>query len=152
MRAISPVGKNDIVWKAQPDTRTYGPYRPWLPYGSALSASAEATTFLYCHDYADGSALCSTIFDVMSIGNVLTIETGSAEQLSYRLESKLIIPKGDVASFEPLRQNIPGRLVIITCYSDGVRDAQGVVIENSVLVLQLVQPSPLDPRVAERIA
>ena len=135
---VKPLDKNDIVWAARPDlSGDYAPYQPWLPYGSALSASAASTSFLYCEDFADGTAICSTIFDVMEPGDIATVRTGSGETLEYELQWKQHVPKGDVSGLEELTVNVAGRLVVVTCNSEGARDDGGAPVDNSILVLQL---------------
>ena len=80
----------------------------------------------------------------MHVGDSLTIQTES-ETLQYRLVNSWNALKGDVPGIESLSDNVPGRLVIFTCFSEGERDAAGVTAYNSIIVLQLVVPEPEDP-------
>lgn len=128
--AVNPATPQTITW----DTHVVDGVR--YPVGGALSASAENTVYLYCHDHRDGSAICSIIFDVLVPGDTVTIETPT-EVLTYAVETSFNLPKGVVANDERLKAVVAGRLVVVTCFSEGNRNASGETTENSAIILQL---------------
>ncbi|WP_336630641.1 MULTISPECIES: hypothetical protein [unclassified Microbacterium] len=133
--AIEPEDKSAIAW----DSQVIDGIR--RPIGGVLSASAVNTVYLYCHDYRDGTALCSTIADVTRPGDQITIET-AREVLTYTAVETFDERKGSVAVDSRVTAARPGRLLIITCNSAGERDTAGEPVDNTVLVFQLSGSHP----------
>lgn len=129
--AIEPDDKHTIAW----DSQVVDGVRQ--PVGSVLSASAANTVYLYCHDYRDGTALCSTISDVTAPGDEITLETPT-EVLTYAAVETFEERKNEISSDPRVTMAAPGRLLIITCNSAGERDTAGEPTVNTVLVFQLV--------------
>ena len=132
--AIDPAGKQTITW----DTRVVDGVR--YPVGSALTASAANTVYLYCHDYSDDSAICSTIYDVLVPGDTLVVETPT-EVLTYTVQESFSLRKGELPNDARITAVGAGRLVVITCNSGGERNADGETMQNSAIVFQLTSAS-----------
>lgn len=122
--AIEPASKQGITW----DTLTEST-------GGVLSAGAENTVYLYCHDYADNTALCSVVFDVLVQGDEIRLETAT-EILTYRLTDRFNVLKGDLSNDPRITTAAAQRLVLITCNSGGQR-IDGDTVENSAMVFEL---------------
>lgn len=132
--AVEPSSKMGVTW----DTTVVDGVRS--PVGSVLSASAANTVYLYCHDYADGTALCSNIYDVTTSGDVMTVQTPT-EVLAYVAQESFTLRKGELPNDPRVTAVGAGRLLVITCNSGGERNALGETMENSVIVFQLVPPT-----------
>lgn len=128
--AIEPAGKQTLTW----DTTIVDGVR--YPVGSVLSGSSVNTVYVYCHDYADETALCSTVYDVTNRGDTVTIETPT-EVMTFTAQEKFNLRKGELPNDPRVTAVNPGRLVLITCNSGGERNALGETMENSVIVFQL---------------
>ena len=126
--AIEPATKQSITW----DTLT-------ASTGGVLSAAAENTVYLYCHDYADNTALCSVVFDVLVVGDEIQLETAT-EVLTYRLTERFNVLKGDLSNDTRITAAVADRLILITCNSGGQR-IDGDTVENSAMVFELVSSS-----------
>lgn len=105
--------------------------------GCAFTVDAANTCYVYGHDYRDNTAVLSTFYEDMSEGDTVTITTATTT-ITYRLEQKFHHDKSSVTQNEEFTRIVPGRLVVVTCNSEGKRDAFGNTTQNSVLIFQMV--------------
>jgi hypothetical protein len=113
----------------------------WDPdmVGCTFTPAAANTCYIYGHDYQDGSAVFSYIYEKMGVGDTATITT-PVGAVTYALEQKFNHDKHSITQSEEFKRVVPGRLVVVTCYSDGNRDQNGNTTQNSVLIFQMVTP------------
>ena len=105
--------------------------------GGILSATATNCAYLYGHSYLDEWAIFNDIPNIQP-GSTATINTGSGENLTYAYQDSFKLEKSSISADPRMTEGAPGCLILITCHRDGLRDANGHTVENTVVRLQLV--------------
>lgn len=126
--------KDQFVWYAIQDPQGY-----WYPYGSALSNTSELPIVLYCHDYWDGSSVCSSLYDVLQVGDILTIESGN-EVVQCLYSEGQIVDKGTLAGSSIVQGLSNDSCLIVTCWSQGPRNAEGTTTQYTVMAFKRLTP------------
>lgn len=138
---IDPPTKESIVW----DSWMYK--RQGIP--SIPSGVAGDCVFIYGHAYKDGSAPFNKLVVTTPDGPASAIPdngevimtTANGERVVYTKQSFFTVGKAEQGS-DPRMNNvewIPGCLKVVTCLSDGERDASGHAVSIAVTVFQQKQ-------------
>jgi hypothetical protein len=104
--------------------------------GSSLSSDATNCNYIYGHKYLNGRAVFNDIYE-MKEGSEAIISTGNGETLPYVFQSKFPVLKDRLQDDPRITEGAPGCLILLTCNSDGERDANGHTVENYAVRLQL---------------
>jgi hypothetical protein len=104
--------------------------------GGTLSSDAENCAYVYGHKYLNGRAVFNDIYE-MKEGSEAVITTGNGETLLYVFQSKFPVLKDRLQDDPRITEGAPGCLILLTCNSDGERDANGHTVENYAVRLQL---------------
>ncbi|MFC9979605.1 class F sortase [Gordonia sp. NPDC127522] len=92
----------------------------WVGCRALPGTDSDGTVFVIGHAVTGGSAVFNDLAEV-SPGDTATLRTSNG-RLTYRIVDTELYGKYGQAQLEPkLRERIPGRLVLVTCYlgSDG---------------------------------
>ncbi|SDZ45241.1 class F sortase [Herbiconiux ginsengi] len=122
-----------------PDDRQLDPPGPsrayWLSDYGAAGPDSENTTYLAGHTYRDGSAVFNPLLDVpqsagaVHDGDAVIITTPEGDY-SYTVTATALYDKTSVGEQAELWKQVPGRLVIVTCfqYNGGTSSSQNFVV------------------------
>lgn len=134
-KMVSPYDKHVFTWFTvnQNGVRTF-------PVGGIISGESQGPIVLYCHNYRDGTAVCSFI-STLALGDTIVITTAS-EVLTYRLEQVYPVLKADVEANGLLQNSVQGDLFIITCDSQAGYTSSNEAMGNSLIHFKFVSSTP----------
>lgn len=108
-----------------------------FPVGGTISSQRQGPVVLYCHNYRDGSSVCSNTRKTdwrpagtaFQVGDQMTITT-DAEVLTFRLESIDSLRKAAVSGNDGICTGT--QVCIITCDSEGDYDSSNNAEDNTI--------------------
>jgi LPXTG-site transpeptidase (sortase) family protein len=107
-----------------------------IPFGDQAGQNAGGTVYLVGHAAANQEALFNNLYQLTPGA---TIKVGTANgQVAYQVQEVVILDKSDWSSSAYANDQVPGRLVIGTCYhgDDAVIGQSGSSAQNVLVIAQ----------------
>jgi len=141
--AVEPAAMDTISWYSG------------IP-GGILSREATRPSYVYGHSWIEPAAFNGV--RLMTPGCEAIITTGNGETLTYRMaQPTFSVSKPELSTDLRVREEVAGRLVLISCYRPDGYDPNAATVENVVALLELVplepvREAPVDPQDERRLA
>jgi LPXTG-site transpeptidase (sortase) family protein len=97
-------------------------------------SNSKGTSFVYGHNYTDssGAFVPFSTLELVEPGDTIVLGTVNGE-LTYVVDKTLTVPKSELETRDDVYENVPNRLVLITCDTIGGEDT----FDNEIVFAQL---------------
>jgi LPXTG-site transpeptidase (sortase) family protein len=126
---VNPPSTNDVYWLEAGIGK--------IPYGDQPGTDATGTVYLVGHSSGTQTAIFNNLYQLVT-GDEIDVVTANG-QVKYFVQQVVVLGKSDWSSSEYANQQVPGRLVLGTCYhgSDAQIGGNGSSKQNVVVVAQI---------------
>ncbi|MDR2974131.1 MAG: class F sortase [Propionibacteriaceae bacterium] len=107
-----------------------------IPFGDQAGSDSTGTVYLVGHASETTSALFNDVYK-LAVGDTVDLTTANGV-VSYEVQEVVVLDKSDWSSSAYANEQVPGRLVLGTCYhaSDAVIGDSGSSTQNVLVVAQ----------------